>query len=153
MSLTSNLRQFQSAARLEQILGSVHDTNNDFSWSAAIERDEKEQYPQRAVDFLNALGMNRFYVPSELGGRMEIGEELLYLHRVLARRDLTINSTYSTNAWSVIVWIGGNANQCQNIASRILSGAAPALAYSEKAHGADLLSREVTAQSTESKYV
>lgn len=30
MSLTSNLRQFQSAARLEQILGSVHDTNNDF---------------------------------------------------------------------------------------------------------------------------
>ncbi len=60
MSLTSNLRQFQSAARLEQILGSVHDTNNDFSWSAAIERDEKEQYPQRAVDFLNAVGMNRF---------------------------------------------------------------------------------------------
>lgn len=153
MSLTSNLRQFQSAARLEQILGSVHDTNNDFSWSAAIERDEKEQYPQRAVDFLNAVGMNRFYVPSELGGRMEIGEELLYLHRVLARRDLTINSTYSTNAWSVIVWIGGNANQCQNIASRILSGAAPALAYSEKAHGADLLSSEVTAQATESKYV
>ncbi|WP_252150832.1 hypothetical protein, partial [Acinetobacter lactucae] len=30
------MRQFQSAARLEQILGSVHDTNNDFSWSAAI---------------------------------------------------------------------------------------------------------------------
>ncbi|KAF0597946.1 acyl-CoA dehydrogenase [Acinetobacter baumannii] len=153
MSLTSNLRQFQSAARLEQILGSVHDTNNDFSWSAAIERDEKEQYPQRAVDFLNAVGMNRFYVPSELGGRMEIGEELLYLHRVLARRDLTINSTYSTNAWSVIVWIGGNANQCQNIANRILSGAAPALAYSEKAHGADLLSSEVTAQPSDSKYV
>ncbi len=153
MSLTSNLRQFQSAARLEQILGSVHDNNNDFSWSAAIERDEKEQYPQRAVDFLNAVGMNRFYVPSELGGRMEIGEELLYLHRVLARRDLTINSTYSTNAWSVIVWIGGNANQCQNIASRILSGAAPALAYSEKAHGADLLSSEVTAQPAESKYI
>ncbi|MFW1920433.1 acyl-CoA dehydrogenase, partial [Acinetobacter baumannii] len=66
------MRQFHSAARLEQILGSVHDTNNDFSWSASIERDEKEQYPQRAVDFLNAVGMNSFYVPSEIGGRMEI---------------------------------------------------------------------------------
>ena len=53
----------------------------------------------------------------------------------------------------MIVWIGGNANQCQNIASRILSGAAPALAYSEKAHGADLLSSEVTAQPAESKYI
>ncbi|RDF69508.1 acyl-CoA dehydrogenase, partial [Acinetobacter baumannii] len=97
--------------------------------------------------------MNRFYVTSELGGCMELGEELVYLHRVLARRDLTINSSYSTNAWSVIVWFGGNGTQCQNIANRILIGAASALAYSEKAQGVGLLSSEVTEQAAEGKYI
>lgn len=137
---------YQTAQRLEHAFGSPQVDDNVFSYRATMERDENEHYPEQPINFLNGAGVNRYYVPAELGGRMSSGEEVLALHRVLARRDLTVNSTYSTQAWSVSVWIAGTPQQKQSVARRLLAGGAPCLAYTEKAHGADLLAGAVTAE-------
>lgn len=140
---------YHTAQRLEHAFGSPHVESNEFSYRATMARDEAERYPDQPISFLNATGLNRYYVPPALGGNMRSAEEILAIHRVMARRDLTVNSTYSTQGWSVSVWMAGTPEQQQTVARRLLDGCAPCLAYTEKAHGADLLSGELTAERCE----
>lgn len=140
------LPQFRVAAELEQRLGDTQLPQNLFSFKATMERDEGEVYPEQAVNFLNGLNLHHYYVPKALGGRFVNCEEILALHRVIARRDLAVAITYSTVAWSTLIWIAGSNAQKEKMAGRILGGGvAPCLAYSEKEHGADLLGGSVTA--------
>lgn len=140
------LLPYRSAQRLEIALGDSRVEGNLFSHKQTMLADEDEHYPQAAIDFLNAARLNHFYVPTAWGGRMANAEELLALHRVLARRDLTVNSSYSVFAWSCSVWIAGTAAQKKRVAAKVLSGTSPCLAYTEKPHGADLLAGDLWAQ-------
>jgi len=137
---------YEAAQRLEQALGCPHVESNLFSYRAASVRDESERYPDQPLNFLYESGLQKFYVPVSLGGRLASGEEMLALHRVIASRDLTVNTTFSTQAWSLSAWIAGTEAQQRRIAGRILSGAAPCLGFTEKEHGADLLAGELRAE-------
>ena len=145
--MDTSLPQYKSSETLEKFLGDPSLAENVFSYKAAMERDVGEIYAEQSVNLLNAFGLNYFYVPQELGGSLVSCEEALSLHRVVARRDVASAITYSTLGWSMLVWIAGDAEQKKKMAHHILhTAAAPCLAYSEKAHGADLLHGDVTAQ-------
>lgn len=149
--MSTLLPQFRNAAHLEQTLGDPQQSDGPFSFKTIMERDEAEAYPEQAVNVLNSFRLHHYYVPENLGGRFCSCEEILAIHRVLARRDMAIASTYSTVAWTMLIWIAGDDDQKRRMAQRILDcGAAPCLAYTEKDHGADLLHGGVTAVQMES---
>ncbi|WP_158623620.1 acyl-CoA dehydrogenase family protein [Corallococcus llansteffanensis] len=136
----------QWAEELERRLGSPWDEESPLSLARGARLDEEERFPQEAIQSLHALGLPEFYIPTEYGGRFESYEQLLLLARLLARRDLTVTVSSSTLAWSTLTWLGGTDAQKRRQAAFLRAGHSPCLAYSEEAHGADLLSGATTAR-------
>ncbi|MFZ3558354.1 acyl-CoA dehydrogenase family protein [Streptomyces sp. BH055] len=112
----------------------------------ALELDEREELPAAGIDQLRAFGFHRYFVPESLGGELRSTEELLTLTRVIARRDMNVAVSESTQVWMTLVWIGGDAEQrAKYAATMVRGGVVPCLAYSEPGHGADLAANEFAA--------
>ncbi|MFD7295641.1 acyl-CoA dehydrogenase family protein [Streptomyces sp. NPDC059897] len=112
----------------------------------ALELDEREELPAAGIDQLRAFGFHRYFVPERLGGELRSTEELLTLTRVIARRDMNVAVSESTQVWMTLVWIGGDAEQrAKYAATMVRGGVVPCLAYSEPGHGADLAANEFAA--------
>ncbi|MGD6752947.1 acyl-CoA dehydrogenase family protein [Streptomyces sp. BH105] len=112
----------------------------------ALELDEREELPAAGIDQLRAFGFHRYFVPEGLGGELRSTEELLTLTRVIARRDMNVAVSESTQVWMTLVWIGGDAEQrAKYAATMVRGGVVPCLAYSEPGHGADLAANEFAA--------
>lgn len=76
------------------------------------------------------------------------------LSRVIARRDMNVAVSESTQVWMMLAWIGGNPEQQAACAATVLrGGVVPCLAYSEPGHGADLAANEFTATPKNGQYV
>jgi alkylation response protein AidB-like acyl-CoA dehydrogenase len=141
------------AEALEQFLGDPLDAEQVFSFKRAVEVDERDEYPAEACGLLDQWGFNDYYVPIELGGRLASFEELLSLVRAVARRDMTVAVAHvKTYLGAVSVWIGGSEGLRQRLAERIRAGHQIALALTERAHGADILSSETEAVTIEGGY-
>lgn len=141
---------YERAEALEQFLGDPGDANNVFSFKRAVELDERDEYPAAACALLDEWGFSDYYVPRELGGRLESFDEFLSLVRVVARRDMTVAVAHvKTYLGAVSVWLGGSDEQKRRLAERIRRGEQIALALTERAHGADLLASEVEASAVE----
>ncbi len=139
--------QYQPAIRLEQLLGDPERGENLFSFRQALEWDEQEQFPEPAMARLHELGLHHIFVPRSLGGQFEASETFIALGRTLARRDMTVAVAYSTMLWAMLGWMGADPGQQRQLADAILQGGEfPCLAYSEEAHGADLIGNETTAR-------
>ncbi|MBD2102743.1 acyl-CoA dehydrogenase [Leptolyngbya sp. FACHB-261] len=140
------LAQYQSAEALEQYLGDPCDTRNLLSFQHLIELDEREEFPAAEVASLYRWQLQDYHVPVELGGKFQSYEEFVAQVRVLSRRDLTTSITFTTLFWSGLVWMAGTDAQKQSLSQFIRDqDGAMCLAYSEKAHGSDLLASEVRA--------
>ena len=138
----------ERAEALEQFLGDPLE-----SFKRAVELDERDEYPAATCASLDQWGLNDYYVPVELGGRLESFEEFLSLVRVVARRDMTAAVAHvKTYLGAVSVWMGGSNEQKQRLAKRIRAGQQIALALTERAHGADVLSCETVAVADENGY-
>lgn len=138
----------ERAEALEQFLGDPLE-----SFKRAVDLDERDEYPAETCGVLDRWGLNDYYVPIELGGRLESFEEFLSLVRVVARRDMTAAVAHvKTYLGAVSVWMGGSDEQKRRLAKRIRAGQQIALALTEQAHGADILSSETEAVAVEGGY-
>jgi alkylation response protein AidB-like acyl-CoA dehydrogenase len=150
----TKLPQYRVAGELEAFLGDPMDPENAWSFKTSMEWDEREEFPQPAIDKLRAFGINDHYIPVAYGGKLHSYEEFLSLGRLVARRDMTAAITYSTFVWSTLAWIGGSEEQKIRQANYIKNNSeAFCLAYSEEDHGSDLLSNELRAVKTQDGYV
>ncbi len=141
-----HLPQLAGLARMEHALGSPDAGEHPFTFARALADDELERLPVEALEHVRALGWHRSCVPAELGGDLRWCEEFFMQARILARRDLTVAISQSTQLWSVLVWLGGTDLQRRRLADAALRGeVVPCLAYSESAHGADLLGNDLEA--------
>jgi alkylation response protein AidB-like acyl-CoA dehydrogenase len=141
-----HLANYREAQRMELALGDPNDPGNSLSFAAALEADESERLPVAGLTAIRALGWRPHLVPAALGGRLRSCEEVLTLARILARRDMAVAVSESTQLWALPVWIAGDDAQKGALAEAMVAGeVVPCLAYSEEAHGADLASNELTA--------
>ncbi|AQS35443.1 acyl-CoA dehydrogenase [Shewanella psychrophila] len=133
----------------EQHFGDERSPDTLFSWANALISDDISRFPDDQVDALNHWGMAAYYVPAELGGKLSNFSELAMLIRLIARRDLTVAIGHGkTFLGAVSVWVGGDAAQRHLVAEDILSCDMVSLALTERLHGSDVSSTEVTAVKT-----
>jgi alkylation response protein AidB-like acyl-CoA dehydrogenase len=113
--------------------------SNSLNFSSALEIDERNELPTRGIERIRDFGFNRFFVPERLGGNLRAAEDILMLTRAIARRDMNVAVSESTQVWMMLAWIGGSSEQQATHAASVLRGGViPCLAYSEPEHGADL---------------
>ncbi|WP_329102001.1 acyl-CoA dehydrogenase [Micromonospora sp. NBC_01699] len=136
----------QSVVDLERALGDPDLAGNDISFASGWHADETETLPVHGLHLLDRLALRRRLVPRSLGGELATAEELLWLIRSVARRDMNVAVSVSTQIWSFVVWIGGNDEQRRDFAHDMLAGEViPCLAYSEEQHGADFAANDCVA--------
>jgi alkylation response protein AidB-like acyl-CoA dehydrogenase len=142
------------AEALENWLGDPELESNSTSFVRALELEERDELPADGIKQVRAFGFHRYFVPEWLGGDLRAAEELLMLTRVIARRDMDVAVSESTQVWMMLAWIGGDAEQQAKCAATVLRGGViPCLAYSEPGHGADLAANEFVAIPDGGQYV
>jgi alkylation response protein AidB-like acyl-CoA dehydrogenase len=135
------------AEELEAWLGDPDLESNAVSFVRGLEYDEMDELPSAGIERLRAFGFHRYFVPARLGGALRGAQDLLMLSRVVARRDMNVAVSESTQLWMMLAWIGGDdAQQAAHAATMLRGGVIPCLAYSELAHGADLAANELRAE-------
>ncbi|WP_306317875.1 MULTISPECIES: acyl-CoA dehydrogenase family protein [unclassified Streptomyces] len=143
-----------TAEALERWLGDPGLESNAASYVNALDLDEREELPAAAIDRLRAFGFHRYFVPERLGGELRSTEEIFMLSRVLARRDMNLAVSETTQVWMMLAWLGGDAEQQDKFAAvQLGGGVVPCLAYSELDHGADLAANELRAVRDGGSYV
>jgi alkylation response protein AidB-like acyl-CoA dehydrogenase len=141
------------AEALEGWLGDPELESNAVSFARGLAYDERDELPADGIERLRAFGFHRYFVPERLGGALRSAEDLLMLSRVIARRDMNVAVSESTQLWMMLAWIGGDADQRAEHAATVLRGGViPCLAYSERAHGADLAANEFLAAPRDGGY-
>ena len=135
-----------TAAALEEKLGPADRATGAGSWGEAVRADEAEAFPEALVAALGPAGFLAHFVPVELGGALRSIEDSAALVRAVSRRDLTAAIALGQAfLGSVPVWLRGDAGQKKRQAEALLGGKLAALALTEEAHGADIMSSEVRA--------
>ncbi|MBU6428176.1 MAG: acyl-CoA dehydrogenase, partial [Cyanobacteria bacterium REEB65] len=108
-----------------------------------------EEFPGAAAQLLDDWGLPHYYVPAKYGGKLVSYPELVNLIRVLSRRDLSVAIGHvKTYLGCVCVWVGGSSEQSRRLADIVSHGGIVSLALTERDHGSDLQSTEVTALET-----
>jgi alkylation response protein AidB-like acyl-CoA dehydrogenase len=139
---------------LEAALGDPLQPRGALTYGQAVADDLAERFPHSSLDKLHAWGYSAYQVPEVLGGRLASLEELAGLGRVVAGRDPTVAVIANASvAAAMPVWLTGNPRQQTAVARAVLAGQRVALGLTEREHGADLLSTEVTGRRTEAGYV
>ena len=137
---------YRTPQELEQYLGDPTDASNEFSFWRAVERDERELYPEEACRLLQKWGVHHYYIPEEFGGKLVAFEEIFWLMRLVARRDLTVAIAHGgTLLGAIAIWIAGSETQKHHLAALIKIGACVSLGLTEREHGGDLLANETQA--------
>lgn len=138
---------------LEQFMGSIESETLQFSYKAALQRDENEEFPEQPCQELEKWGFHQYYVPAEFGGKLHSFIVLFWLIRLLARRDLTIAIAHGkTYLGASPIYVGGSWDQKNKISNMILRGKIVSLGLTEKNHGADLVANELSADKMENNY-
>lgn len=142
------------AEAFEDWLGDPEVESNAISFAGALELDERDELPTAGITRVRGFGFNRYFVPEWLGGDLRAAEDILMLTRVIARRDMNVAVSESTQVWMMLAWIGGTAEQQAKHAATVLhGGVVPCLAYSEPEHGADLAANRFLAVPDGGHYV
>lgn len=135
------------AAELDRFLGDPEDQASVFSFARAMESDEAERFPCETAEALGAWGLYEHFVPPELGGKLPCFDEAFSLMRVLSRRDPTLAIAFGQCFLAAMpVWIAGTAALQRRTASVLAQRQPMSLALTERAHGGDLASGEVSAR-------
>jgi alkylation response protein AidB-like acyl-CoA dehydrogenase len=112
--------------------------------------DHRQAFPGEAGKLLDDVGAPAFYVGSGTDGLLAGLTDLMSLVRILARHDLTIAVGHAkTFLGAVCVWLTGNVDQQERLATEILDGAVVSWALTERGHGGDLLACRVRAEASD----
>ncbi|MGH9810289.1 MAG: acyl-CoA dehydrogenase family protein, partial [Terriglobia bacterium] len=82
--------QYRTAESFERDFGDPANPHSRLPFAAALELDEREEYPSAHHAQLDSWGFPELYIPAECGGQLKSFEEVLALLRALSRRDLTV---------------------------------------------------------------
>lgn len=139
---------------LERHLGDPFDDASRITARRILELDEREAYPHELLSALHTWNAHEYAVPATWGGRAVDIENSLHLMRQVARRDATVATALSISSLSYMpIWVAGTEEQRRYYARQICSGAKLSWGLSERDHGSDLLSNELTAQRVEGGYL
>ncbi|MFJ8661911.1 acyl-CoA dehydrogenase family protein [Streptomyces sp. NPDC093795] len=109
--------------------------------------DAADAFPTDACRALDEAGLPRSYVPAEHGGDLADFTVVLRLLRAVSRIDLTVAAAHGkTYLGAVSTWIAGDDGAARRLGRRIADGEVVSCALTERDHGSDLLSGEVTAR-------
>ncbi|WP_414754516.1 acyl-CoA dehydrogenase [Anabaena sp. CCY 9910] len=148
------LKQYWIAEALEKDLGDPTNPNNVMSFKQVIDLDEREEFPHEIINWLYNWKLQHYYIPTECGGEFTSFDEFIAFVRVLSRRDQTAAIAFTTMFWSYLTWMAGTDEQKRTLASFMKdANGAMCLAYSEKAHGSDLLASDVRATKVPGGYI
>ncbi|MCX5426031.1 acyl-CoA dehydrogenase family protein [Streptomyces sp. NBC_00078] len=129
-----------TTADLENLLAAHED--DVFSPGALAELDDREEFPDGAVRFLDDAGLPAHYVLLQDGDF----SETVRLLRAVARRDLTVAVAHGkTFLGAAPVWVAGTPEQAARLAERVGAGEPVCWGLTERDHGADLLASEFAA--------
>jgi alkylation response protein AidB-like acyl-CoA dehydrogenase len=139
---------------LERHLGDPFEPTSRITARRILELDEREAYPHELLSALHTWNAHEYAIPARWGGRAVDIENSLHLMRQVARRDATVATALSISSLSYMpIWVAGTEQQRLYYASQISSGAKMSWGLSERDHGSDLLSNELTAQPVEGGYL
>lgn len=139
-------RQRSRVAELERLLTELAREGGPFSSGYNARLDRQEAYPAEAFRILDEFGMASSYVPTRLGGRLDSVPELIQLFRIVSRHDLSVIVAYGkTILGAAPTWVAGRPDQARWLAGEVLASTMVTWALTERHHGADLLSGELTA--------
>lgn len=154
MTPTVSVPGYERADLLERALGDPKVDTNPLSFATTVALDERGAFPEGALDTLCDLGLHRYYVPKELGGKLDSYEALLWQLRAVGRRDYTAAVAHASSFLpAALVWCGGSEEQRRWTADTLLVRETLAIAFHERAHGNDALASEVRAVPLEGGYV
>ena len=126
--------------QLEGLLGDPFHEEQPLSYKQAMECDEQDAVPRKALEFLQAAGVMRYLVPKSLGGELHSYQHLYYVIRQLSRRDVSLATLYVLRAIGLgPVLIRGSTEQKAHYAQQVLQGCGISWGVSEREHGSDLL--------------
>jgi alkylation response protein AidB-like acyl-CoA dehydrogenase len=147
-------RQFHPVQECEVMLECSLNESNSFAVKNILALDETSTFPTAACKKLNEWGMNKHYIPCELGGKLQSFETILFLIKMISRRDLTVAIGHAkTFLGASPVWVAGSNEQKEYAAKIISSDYAISLALTEKNHGSDLAGNEVSAEKIDGGYL
>ncbi len=107
--------------------------------------DEAEAFPTEVTALITEHAILEDFIPGQHGGRLRSLTGLMYIARILARRNLTTAIALAqTFLGSLPVWIAGNAQQQTRLAQILRNGGLNCLALTEEMHGSDLQGNQVT---------
>lgn len=135
-------------ARLEELLGDPAAPGNPVGYRALLQADRRAALSADAEGLLDDFGMNREFVPKELGGNFDSAETLLRVMRPVFRRDVALGTGYGMTTFMAAsdVWMHGGAGQRTWMADLLLGGSKAAIAQHETAHTNDFVRSQVRAE-------
>jgi alkylation response protein AidB-like acyl-CoA dehydrogenase len=129
---------FARSASLNRHLGDPADGGSVMSIQAALDGDDRSEFPQDQVDALTDWGLHRAYVPASLGGDFLDALSLMLLLRHVARRDLTTAVAHGKTFFGGLCsWLAGG-DVAEQMAAIVLSGAPVSWGLTEQDRGSDL---------------
>jgi alkylation response protein AidB-like acyl-CoA dehydrogenase len=133
------LPQYSAAQALEYYLGDPEDPALPFSYRSAAEADERNECIAAAGQLLDEWGMNLYYIPESLGGRLQTFEQAFALGRMVSRRDLSATVDHSISFLGfAFIWLAGSPELKERAAAVIQNRGRIALGLTERDHGGDL---------------
>jgi alkylation response protein AidB-like acyl-CoA dehydrogenase len=140
--VTSEL--YRAAESLDAELGDPRDPANAYGFTAAVVRDEAEEFPEKFAAALRDAGLHLSYVPAAQGGRLRTLDDTLMRVRVAARRDVAVMpaTMFSVTAVTAVLASGSDQQQ-RHVVGVLADGGAVGFALSEPGHGSDLLENSV----------
>lgn len=142
------------ASALEQHLGSPTSDRNEISFAAALDYDDRAEYPYSMMAALHAGGLHEYQIPVAYGGRAVDLQQSFEILRLVARRDVALATSFATTCLGLMpVLVAGTAEQKAHFGGEVCRGAQFAWALSERAHGSDVGATSTHARRVEGGYL
>lgn len=133
------------AEQVELALGDPADDTNPAGLAALRTADLFDEFPAGAVALLDELRVFDHYVPVAYGGALADYADILSVVRTMARRSVTLAVAHGkTFLGSVCAWVVDDPASAQRVADLVRTGRAVSWGLTERGHGSDLLSGELT---------
>lgn len=140
------LSHHRAVQDFEHALGDPRHPENVFSYKRAMDDDELEAFPQSGADELDRQRLFEYFIPADLGGKLQSFEENMLIFRALTRRDPTLSLGYMLPLAACLpIWCFGSDAHKQRLARLLRNKQALALGLTERHHGSDIGSTDVSA--------
>lgn len=132
---------------LEARLGDPWAAGNPVGFAAVVRADERGRLLAEGERLLDDYGLNRDFVPRDLGGRLGDVSRMARSLRPVFRRDTSLGLGYGVTSFmaAVNVWAAGDDAQRRWLADVLCRGGRAAVCFHELAHGNDLANQEFEA--------